>query len=212
MASIQYPLEAPGIVKFALNPWRPAEVPQENLVGAYRSIMRGRGRFSGRIQWARTDDQDAGRLLEAWMNEMDDANNSSEVPLREDNYITQSEYGRQTFSYTETTTTASVYSGLGAGAVLNKELPGYQIGCLVKHVRLNQVLKMSAYHRSGEASEENNVNVRFVPFVSLQAGDVLIPANTIRIRKRTGATTNSTLGWPEYDPWTFEYVEEIGDA
>ena len=213
MASIQYPgADGIGIEKFSLNPWRPGEVIQENLVGAYRSIQRGRERFSGRLTWPRTDDPDAGRLMEAWINMMDDPINTSEVPLREPNYLTGEDYGRETFAYTDTITEARVYSGLGAGAVLNKELPGYQVGCLVKHVRFNQILKMATYHRSGDASEENNVNVRFVPFVPLQAGDILVPANTIRIRKRTGSTTDSTLGWPEYEGWTFEFVEVVGNV
>ena len=209
MATIPYASNMPGIADFDLTVWRPGEAIQENIVGAYRAIARGRERLAGRISWRDTNDHDAGRALEAWTLSMDDPRNSSEIPLREPNYLLEEDYGRHSFSYTQSTTEATVYSGFGAGAVLNKELPGYRIGCVVKHVRLNQLLQMATYHRSGDATEENNVNVRFVPFVPLQAGDVLVPASSIRIRKRTDATTESPLNFPRYGPWTFEFVEEI---
>ena len=202
MPFIAYPNDVPGSVPgietMTLEMWRPGEAAHETLTGGYKSVQRGRERFAGEIAWPVTSNDAEGQALEAWLEAMDDPANYSDVPL-----------GRPTFAYTAGTNSSTVVGApAGSGAILDREHPGFRRGCYVRHTRLRQILTMSTY--AVLPGNADNVSVRFSPFAELENGDLITPATTIRIRKRSDAgAVQSPRVLEEWGPWTLPFVEDI---
>ena len=204
MATIAYPAAAPSLQEMDLSIWRPGEAPQENLVGTYRSVHRGRERWRGTARWPLTSRRAEGSALETFLADMDDPRNTAQIP-----------FDRPTFAF-GTRSTVSVTSAVGAGAILDHWQEGMGVGCFVYVPRLRQVLVMRTYNFVGDFADRNTgtgqVNVSFRPGsgVVLQAGDAIVPASTIWVRKRTGATLDLPhVAGPEWGPWAFEWVEDV---
>ena len=203
MATIAYPAAAGALERLDLEVWRPGEAPQDNLVGAYRSVLRGRERWQGTARWGRTHRPAVGGAIDTFLADMDDPRNTAQIPFQ-----------RQTFTY-GARGTVSVMSGVGAGAILDHWQPGMGYGCFVYIPRLRQVLRMRTYNFVGDFArremDTGQVNVSFRPGagVVLQAGDEIEPATTIHVRKRSGARLALPNAPDQFGPWSLEFVEDV---
>ena len=201
MATVAYPAAAGALSGLDLEVWRPGEAPQENLVGAYRSVQRGRERWRGTMHWGQTHRRETAIARRIFLAAMDDPRNTARVPI-----------GEPTFAY-GVRGSVSVLAAANNGATLDHWQEGYGIGCLVYVPRLLQVLGMQGYEFRGDFANRNTETgqpqVIFTPAVNLQAGDEIQPATHLHVRKRTGAAL-SLPGVPYlWGPWRLDFVEDV---
>ena len=209
MATIPYPAGAPALSGITLRAWRPSESGKENLVGQYRSVLRGRERNAGTARWGETSKPAVGQVLEAFLRQMDNPRNTCFLPLR-----------RPTFRY-GARNSVTVYSAVGGGGVtLDHWQPGMGEGCYVYLPRLRAVAQMVNYSFVGDFAqrdaEENQVRCGFSPPLipigsgdGAATGDVVRPATGIWVRKKTGARLDLPNRPGVWGPWILEFVEDV---
>ena len=206
MALIPFPAAAPLPSELVPTPWRPGEATQENLVGQYRRVLRGRERWQGTVRWPITSRRAEAMALRAFLAAMDDPTNTARLPLDPTHF--------PTFAFVGGTTASTVRSAIGNGAVLDRWQDGFAVGCAVYLARLRQVLVMHSYSFQGDFADRltlrDNISAIFTPNVPLVAGDTLLPATIMHIRKAAGKRVDLPhLAGPEWGPFALEFVEDV---
>ena len=201
----------------------PGRIEYRTLSGVKEVLHRGTRRFQGTIQIGQTTNQEDLRAIQAWLFELADGVNHTNIPVRDpgqrDGMSKPRTFGIIPASDdyapgppvvgTPEVSSTTVTRVRGNALVLNRELPGMNQGC---YARIDgRTFLFARYTRTGPATGRDNVRVNLWPSgVAVAAGAVVERALTMPVRLLTdGGLPQAPVRGSVAGPWLLEWEEHV---
>ena len=205
-----------------LEPWFPGRVEILTQSGAREILLRGSGRWRGTCTIERPGSREAERDLRAWLTELRSGEHWTNLPLHDsgtqsrlatfDPIPASADYKPATDTEAQVGTpaieSATATGVFGNVLVLNREFPNMGRGTFA--YAAGRLVQMTAYARTGEATDTDNVTVTlWPPSVAVAVNGAIDRALVVFARLRTGASLPQPTSPKWAGPFTFPWEEQV---